>query len=367
MPLGLIGAGGVSAASDELKSLLAQRFLEQLKLRQQSEVERANQAGEGLDTRRITETERSNRAGEGLQGIGLNISQQNANTNTGRLGEDIRQFNEQAGERQARVGLIGAQTTDLNRRPEAQKFDLAGDLQKIQAQTAGQLRVALARPRSTQLVPVQGPDGTIRYQNEETAAGQIVGRQTTPRPTTGEQRSYADFYKRMAQALDDMNAVEDQLSSKDVAIIQNSPAPEFINNMLLSDEGKRYVQALRAYTLAKLRKESGAAISAGEFTKEGLVAARALNDTPDVMEQKRRTREGVAEGFASQAGPAYEEMFGRPYAPGARGGASGARAGGSVPPGVAAMLKSEPPGRYTMSDKTVWIKAPDGSIKPGGS
>lgn len=134
------------------------------------------------------------------------------------------------------------------------------------------------------------------------------------RPATGEQRKDLDFYQRMQRAIGNMDKMEDQLTTQDLAIIHGSPSwlgP--VNNAMLSKAGQAYAQALSDYTLAKLRDESGAAISVGEFTKEQLLAARQLADTPETLAQRRATRNGVAEGFAFKSGPAYEEYFGTPF------------------------------------------------------
>lgn len=156
---------------------------------------------------------------------------------------------------------------------------------------------------------VESQDGTVREIPEYHAPSA----QST-KPPTGVERQTRDYYTRMRDALDTMNAIESKLSPADVGIIQSSPLPEFANNLMLSAAGKQYAQALRSYTLAKLRKESGAAISAGEFSKEALAAARNINDTPEVIAQKRAFRERVAEGFAAGSGKAYEEFYGHPYA-----------------------------------------------------
>jgi len=165
-------------------------------------------------------------------------------------------------------------------------------------------------------VVISGPSGMFTVDRATGQAAPVTvgsgGPQLQGKPSD-QNRQTLDYYNRAKAAIADMEAVEDQVSAKDLAVIHNSPAPELINNALLSPAGQQYSQALRAYTLAKLRKESGAAISAGEFTKEGLTAARQVNDTPEVLKQKRNTRRTVLEGFARGAGPAYTEAYGQPY------------------------------------------------------
>jgi hypothetical protein len=174
-------------------------------------------------------------------------------------------------------------------REDAQKFDLGLDLRRIDAQGGWGLRQARE-------------NATLRS--------------TVQRPATGEQRQTRDYYTRLREAIDNMNAVEDSLTPQDIAIIQNAPPDGILANiaeMGLSEAGKRYAQAARSYTLAKLRKESGAAISSGEFSKEGLAVLRNSTDTPASLEQKRRSRETIAEGFAASSGPAYEDFYGVPF------------------------------------------------------
>jgi hypothetical protein len=174
-------------------------------------------------------------------------------------------------------------------RESAGKFDLGLDLRRIDAQGGWGLRQARE-------------NATLRS--------------TIARPATGEQRQTRDYYTRMREALDNMNAVEEQLTPGDIALIQNAPPDGLWANLAetqLSEAGKRYAQAARSYTLAKLRKESGAAISSGEFSKEGLAVLRNSTDTPASLEQKRRSRETIAEGFAASSGPAYEDYYGAPF------------------------------------------------------
>lgn len=138
----------------------------------------------------------------------------------------------------------------------------------------------------------------------------------TNRPPTGEQNTTMGYYTRLRHAIDNLNQTEDQLSAKDIAIIQNAPPTGIISNiatMGLSPAGQRYVQAGKEFTLAKLRKESGAAISWGEFANEAATYLRNNNDNAESLAQKREGRELVATGFARSAGPAYESYYGTPF------------------------------------------------------
>lgn len=77
---------------------------------------------------------------------------------------------------------------------------------------------------------------------------------------------------------------------------------------LTSENLKRQQQAERNFVTATLRKESGAAISKGEFaTAEQQYFPRA-GDSPEVLAQKRANRRQVVEGMKLGAGPAWVQL-----------------------------------------------------------
>jgi hypothetical protein len=100
----------------------------------------------------------------------------------------------------------------------------------------------------------------------------------------------------------------------DLAIINEAPSwVGLLTNPLLTVEGQRYAQALKKFTEARLRKESGAAIPNSEFQNDREMIARKIGDTPQVIQQKRETRNQTADGVGFQAGQAYEEFYGEPF------------------------------------------------------
>lgn len=133
------------------------------------------------------------------------------------------------------------------------------------------------------------------------------------RPSTGMQQQTVGYYNRMKDALDTMDGIEQQLTENDVMLINNSPLPDLINNRLLSQAGQQYAQALRTYTEARLRKESGAAIQQFEYENDRKAISRQSGDKEETLHQKKHTRRKTAEGIAFSAGPAYEEYYGEPF------------------------------------------------------
>lgn len=356
--LGLVGAATAGGLQEFLvrRAMLAKQAEQEAyersqAERKQAEIERANRAGEGLGGRKLdveTELGRGN----------LDVSRGNLALGNRRVDVDESQFNALAPERTARIDLMGAQTRDINNRPLMAGVEFDRDLQKIKEQGASQLRVAMARPRSTQMVPVQGPDGTIRYMNEENAGGQIVGRQTAPRPVTGQDRQTLAFYNRAKEADAIAAPLDDQIAK--MSLIEQAGL-QYLPNFLQTKAGQNYRQAQRAFTEARLRKESGAAVPESEYQNDAKTYFAQPGDTPEVLAQKKAGRQEVLDGIGFASGGAFEEFYGSPFQRNAP--SAGA---GRVPPEVEAVLKAAQPGRHTLSDGSVWIKAQDGSIKKGG-
>jgi hypothetical protein len=79
-----------------------------------------------------------------------------------------------------------------------------------------------------------------------------------------------------------------------------------------SDLGQQYRQAQRAFTEARLRKESGAAIPNTEFENDAKTYFAQPGDTPATITQKESARAKLLEGLGYSAGKAYEEFYGQP-------------------------------------------------------
>jgi hypothetical protein len=148
---------------------------------------------------------------------------------------------------------------------------------------------------------------------EEVRARGGVDAASRKRASTGMERQALGFYNRMKDALDTMDAVEDQVTERDLMLINNSPLPDLINNRLLSTAGQQYAQALQTYTEGRLRKESGAAIADTEYANDRKTIGRQANDQDVVRAQKRQTRRKTHEGIGYAAGPAFEEFYGEPF------------------------------------------------------
>lgn len=126
--------------------------------------------------------------------------------------------------------------------------------------------------------------------------------------STGQQKASVAFLNRMLEAERNARAVEDAMGGRDMAAQQY--APGWLENWLQSKEGQQYTQAQRAFTEARLRKESGAAIPAHEYTNDRRTNFRVAGDTPAVIAKKRQQRVATLRGLAFTAGKALQDYYG---------------------------------------------------------
>jgi hypothetical protein len=100
-----------------------------------------------------------------------------------------------------------------------------------------------------------------------------------------------------------------------------------VGNAMLSREGQMAEQAQRDFVNAVLRRESGAVISEPEFKNAQKQYFPQPNDTPDVLQQKRRNRQMAIRGLEAEVPGGL-----RTGGPASSGGASGGWDGGGNDP-----------------------------------
>lgn len=83
--------------------------------------------------------------------------------------------------------------------------------------------------------------------------------------------------------------------------------PGDAGNIGLDDNAQALVQAQRNFVTAVLRRESGAAISEGEFDTERKKYFPQYGDKPAIIAQKAKARRTAIEGIANAAGPSFVE------------------------------------------------------------
>ncbi len=126
------------------------------------------------------------------------------------------------------------------------------------------------------------------------------------KPASAQQITDAGYATRMAEANQVINENSDVFKTmnylKFKAVASNSPTA----NAFLTPSEQQAGQAMKNFITAKLRKESGAAISQSEFDDARSVYFPQYGDSSEVIKQKENTRNSVIQNQAQLAGPAYK-------------------------------------------------------------
>lgn len=179
-------------------------------------------------------------------------------------------------------------------------------------------------PRDERLVQIAGPNGTAVWVRESEAVGKPAAQ--AARSVTGGERQTLAFYNRGKEASDTLAAVDQSGKSLEERIATQNKAGQLWGalapNLVQTEDQQLYRQAQRAFTEARLRKESGAAIPQGEYDTDARTYFAQPGDSPALIEQKRKARENVLEGLKFSAGKAFDEFYGEsgPAGVGALGG-----------------------------------------------
>jgi hypothetical protein len=157
------------------------------------------------------------------------------------------------------------------------------------------------------IVAVVGKDGKPQYVRQSQAIGREPAKTGADMAGKPAAQQAAAFYNRAADAVSTVSMVdkkggqslEDRIATLGTGgqFAMNAP------NFMQSPDIQKYNQAKRAFAIALLRKESGAAISAGEY--EGIDKAYFVQpgDTPTTIRQKRAARQIALEGMKFTAAP----------------------------------------------------------------
>ncbi|MBR1206618.1 MULTISPECIES: hypothetical protein [unclassified Bradyrhizobium] len=155
---------------------------------------------------------------------------------------------------------------------------------------------------------VTGPDGkavaippgvdrkTFIKRVSESAADAATGKQTEA------QAKSAAFAARMEKAQAELDKLQNEGLSATQAISSSVP---FVGNYLQSANHQQYETAKSAFISAKLRAESGAAISPSEYTREEKELFPQPGDTPARVQQKQQLRAAALAEMKRSAGPGY--------------------------------------------------------------
>jgi hypothetical protein len=140
--------------------------------------------------------------------------------------------------------------------------------------------------------------------DRQSAQERIAAMKENKRPTA-EQFKAATFAKRMDLAEDTFTNVNPGLMTSRSAALQKT---KFFPSELMNEDVKKVDQAERNFINAILRRESGAAISADEFSNARMQYFPQPGDTEELLAQKKANRDIVRESFRVEGAGAYDSM-----------------------------------------------------------
>ena len=164
--------------------------------------------------------------------------------------------------------------------------------------------------QGTTTVKVPGQDMSSFFRPEGAVEGEEIIGQTSAKFTEG-QSNAAAFANRMVAGLSIFDELtESGYDPTNLADYLAGNLPGGLSGYATSPQGQSYLAAKEDFITAVLRKESGAAISSSEFTKEDRKYFPQPGEGPEVIEQKRKARKRALESMKAQSGPAYGVLFG---------------------------------------------------------
>lgn len=132
-----------------------------------------------------------------------------------------------------------------------------------------------------------------------------AARASAEKASTAPQFLAAGFAKRIQQTSD----VFDRLASEGYqGLTRGDQVRSYLPNELQNKNAQLYDQAARNFINAVLRRESGAAISDGEFANAYTQYLPKPGDTPEQLAQKRANRQQVFENLKAEASGAFQKV-----------------------------------------------------------
>ena len=163
------------------------------------------------------------------------------------------------------------------------------------------------RPEREKLIQVAGPDGSPMYVPESQAIGKKLPRERSL--IKGQERTSLGFYNRAKDASEAMLPLEEEIAG---LALPDQFRLRFAPNLVQTPSMQLYRQAQRAFSEARLRRESGAVITQHELDSDSKTYFAQPGDSPKTVERKRQARQKVLDALKFQSGNAYEEFYGEP-------------------------------------------------------
>ncbi len=164
-----------------------------------------------------------------------------------------------------------------------------------------------AAPGSEPLVPTTDAFGNTVYTPRSQAAGLKVPTSSQNKPPTSAERKMLGFYERVSNSLDKIDSMEADINKMDVI---DQARLKYAPNIFQTNVGQRFTQAANDFINASLRRESGAAISDGEYKRFQQIYFPMPGDSKETLAQKKKARDVQLETFKTESGKAFAEKYG---------------------------------------------------------
>ena len=144
-----------------------------------------------------------------------------------------------------------------------------------------------------------------------TVTGVVPGLEKKKSPFTETQTKDANFAAQMEIALRDIERLDadpdfDPTAFYDTVFVDRAPfIPEFAENRMRSGKFQVYDRAMKAFTMAQLRKDTGATINSQEQELVNEIYVPIYGDSPETLQAKAEARRAAFETMKQAAGEAY--------------------------------------------------------------
>ena len=144
-----------------------------------------------------------------------------------------------------------------------------------------------------------------------TVSGILPGTEKSKSPFTQDQRKDAGYALRMENAVGEMERLEDSgfdpRNFTESVLIEKGPfLPEVAENFLKSPQYQLYTRAMNDFSMAQLRKDTGAVINDSEMVWMRTSIQPMAGDADEVIAAKRRARRELLSVMKGSAGNAYD-------------------------------------------------------------
>jgi hypothetical protein len=291
------GAYGAGAVADSLQQIVARQFLE----RKQAEIERAQRAQEAQEEARMAQQADQFRQSQSLQHANLNATrddryQDRLQTVDFRNQDMQRKTLEDQIRAKERTEDIGFKTSDREDEQSARAAELKSRQDFERAMLAAQARTR--GPSDEPLVAIKDPTtGQPRLVRRSEAEGATPA-STRDQALTEGQSNAAGFADRMGFNEQPIQAFETQAASR------LTQAQGWLPGEMRSDAFQGYEAAKKNWIAAQLRKESGAAISDGEYAEADRQYFPQPGESAAVIKQKRELRALAQQSMRRSSGSA---------------------------------------------------------------